>query len=199
MLRNGPLYPTNRTYSLAADVGPSTATATATVDPKTGGVTGYTVTSPGSGYTAPPTVTIASPGVTPTATASATATLGVGVVTSIAVDQPGFGYTTPSAAITGANTTPAVAEVSGGVDDIAITSGGSAYTVQPILHFSLPDAAYCKTVPAPVPACVTATGSATMAGGAVTEVSITDPPHRHAGQGLDKSRRTGIRPAEHGK
>ena len=170
-----PIYPQARTYSFAATVGPATATATATVDPKTGGVTGYTVTSPGSGYTSPPNVVVTSPGVTPTATATATAALGVGVVTSIAVDQSGFGYTTPSVGITGANTTPAVAEASGGVDDLSIVNGGSAYTTQPILHFSLPDAAYCLTTVPPVPACVTATGTATQTGGIVDSVAITDP------------------------
>ena len=41
------------------------AEATATVDPKTGGITGVTVTSPGSGYTSPPDVAITAAGVTP--------------------------------------------------------------------------------------------------------------------------------------
>ena len=38
------------------------AAATAKVDPTTGAITEYTVTSPGSGYTSVPTVTITAPG-----------------------------------------------------------------------------------------------------------------------------------------
>ena len=51
------------------------ATATATVLPRNGAVVGsigaITVTSPGSGYLAPPAVTIEAPGVTPTTVATA--------------------------------------------------------------------------------------------------------------------------------
>ena len=89
--------------------------------PKTGGISAITVTSPGSGYTAAPTVTITSPGVTPTTPAAATAVISPGVVTSIAVAEAGFGFTTPSVTLTGGNPTPgfeATAVASGGVDDV---------------------------------------------------------------------------------
>ena len=45
------------------------------VNPKTGGISAVTITSPGSGYTSAPAVDITSPGVTPTALASATAVI----------------------------------------------------------------------------------------------------------------------------
>src|SRR5450631_1520029 len=172
-----PIYPQNRTYSFGATVAPPAATATAIVDPKTGGVTGYTVTNPGAGYTAPPIVTITSPGVTPTTLAAGTAVLGAGILSSVAVNQGGFGYTTPNVAITGggAPTTPAVVQASGGVDGLTITSGGSGYTIQPLVHFGPPLAAYCTASPAPAVPCATATGTATMTGGVVDGVAITNP------------------------
>ncbi|MGV8968259.1 MAG: multicopper oxidase domain-containing protein, partial [Cellulomonas sp.] len=154
------------------------AAATATVDPKLGGITEITVTSPGTGYTSAPQVEITAPGVTPTALAAATATISPGVVTSIAVAEAGFGFTTPTATITGGGTpsTPAAVEVSGGVDDLVLTDGGSGYVIEPLVQFSLPDAAYCSTVPAPAVACAKATGTATMtADGVVDGVTVVSP------------------------
>ena len=152
------------------------AEATATVDPKTGGVTAYTVTKPGTGYTAVPNVTIASPGSAPPAAgAVAAAVVSAGVVTSIAVDQAGFGFTTPSVAITNGGTivTQATAQASGGVDNITITTGGSGYITQPTVTFGLPDAPYCNPVPAPVvPLCVAPTATATMTGGIIDSVTV---------------------------
>ena len=49
-----------------SDGGGPGAEATATVDPKTGGINAITVTSPGSGYTTAPDVAITAAGVTPT-------------------------------------------------------------------------------------------------------------------------------------
>ncbi len=72
---NFPLYSQDRSYSFSAMVTPTIvdpgtgAQATATVDPKTGGISAITVTSPGAGYVVPPSVSITSPGVTPTALA----------------------------------------------------------------------------------------------------------------------------------
>ena len=89
-----------------ANGGGTGAEATATVDPKTGGISAVTVTSPGSGYTTAPGVTIAAAGVTPTALASATAVISPGALKSIAVAEAGFGFTTPTVTITGGNPTP---------------------------------------------------------------------------------------------
>ena len=108
------------TISKAAAVG---AEATATVDPKTGGISAIAVTSPGSGYTTVPDVAITAAGVTPTP-ASATAVISPGVIKSIAVDEPGFGFTTPTVNIAGGNPTPgseATAVASGGVDNITLS------------------------------------------------------------------------------
>jgi len=179
-----PLFSQDRTYSFAAMVTPTVvdpgtgATATATVDPTTGGITGINVTNPGAGYVLPPTVTISSPGVTPTALATATAAISTGVITSIAVNEMGFGFTTPSVAITGGGTpsAAATAEASGGVDSLTIATGGSGYTIQPIVHFSLPDAAHCSAIPAPVPACAAPTATATKTDlGAVDTMTVVTP------------------------
>jgi FtsP/CotA-like multicopper oxidase with cupredoxin domain len=153
------------------------AAATATVNPTTGAVSGYTVMTPGTGYTSPPSVTITSPGVTTAAGATATAAISAGVLTHIAVSQAGYGFTTASVAFTGGGaTSPATAQASGGVDNLTIASGGSGYKVMPLVTFSQPDATWCGTVPAPVPACVAPTATATMtAGGVVSAVTVTTP------------------------
>ena len=171
---NYPLYSQDRTYSFAATVTPTDpgdgAAAVATVDPKTGGISSIDVTEPGSGYASPPAVTITSPGITPTATASAHASISPGVVTSIDVAEKGYGFTAPSVALSGGNpTTPATALASGGVDDLTLTDGGSGYTIQPIVHFSLPDAPYCSN---PGVTCEQPTAKATMSGGAVTGIEL---------------------------
>ncbi|MGE5827108.1 MAG: Ig-like domain repeat protein, partial [Micromonosporaceae bacterium] len=145
------------------------AEAVATVDPKTGGIAAITVTSSGNGYTSPPDVAITAAGVTPTAVATATAAISPGVLMSITVNETGFGFTTPTVTLTGGNPTPgfeATAIASGGVDNLVLTDGGSGYTIQPIVEFSLPD----------LPSGVQATGSATMdANGVVTSVDVVEP------------------------
>ena len=170
-----PIYSQDRTYSFAATVTPTIpqpgmiAEATATVDPKTGGISAITVINPGNGYVTAPIVTITSPGMTPTTQASATAVISSGVLTSIAVVESGFGFTAPEVTITGGNPTAgfnATAVASGSVDDLVLTSGGSGYTIQPVVEFSLPQ----------LPGGVQATGSATMdANGVVNGVAIVDP------------------------
>ena len=122
------------------DVTGSGATAVATVNPKTGGISGISVTDPGSGYTVAPHVVITSPGVTPKTVAAATADISVGVLDSVTVDEPGYGYSEPVATLSGGNPdTPAVLQASGGVDVLQLADGGSGYTAQPTVEFSLPD------------------------------------------------------------
>jgi FtsP/CotA-like multicopper oxidase with cupredoxin domain len=149
--------------------GGSGASATATVDPKTGAISGIDVTTPGSGYTATPDVVITAPGITPTAAASATAVVSSGAVKSVSVDENGFGFTDPVVAFTGGNPDPggsAAATASGGVDNVSLTDGGTGYTLQPVVEFSLPDLASGTR----------ATGSATMDGnGVVTGIDVVDP------------------------
>jgi len=147
----------------------ATATAAATVDPKTGSITGVTITSPGSGYTSAPDVAITAAGATPTTLASATAVIATGVVTSIAVNESGFGFTAPAITITGGNPTPgldATAIASGGVDDLTLIDPGSGYLIQPIVKFSTPN----------LPGGISAEGTATMnASGVVTAVAVVNP------------------------
>ncbi len=168
-----PNFSQDRTYSFSAMVTPTVpapstgAQATATVDPKTGGISAITVTEPGAGYVVAPSVSITSPGVTPTALASATAVITTGAITGIAVNETGFGFTTPSVTLTGGNpTTPATAQASGGVDNVTLTNSGSGYVIQPIVEFGLPN----------LPGGIPATGTATMdAAGVVTSIDVVNP------------------------
>ncbi len=171
-----PLFPVaarDRIYSLSATVRTDPgegATATATVDSKTGAISDITVTSPGQGYLNAPAVTITAPGMTPTTQATATAVISEGVVNSITVDEAGFGFTAPAVTFAGGNFTTgfeATAAASGGVDNIVITNGGSGYQSQPIVTITLPDI----TVGG-----VRATATATMdANGTVTGIEVADP------------------------
>ena len=169
-----PLFGQARTYSFAATVTPTVvdpgtgATATATVNPRTGAISAITVTSPGNGYVLPPTVTITSPGITPTALASATAAISTGVVTAITVNEAGFNYTAPTVTISGGGipSVPATAQAVGSVDVVNVTAGGF-YTIQPVVEFSLPDDAVNGR---------RATGVAELdIAGAVTDVVVIDP------------------------
>jgi len=143
------------------------AEATATVAPKTGAIDAITVTSPGTGYTLAPDVSITAAGVNPTP-ASATAEISLGVITSITVDEAGFGFSAPAVTLTGGNPTPgqeATAQASGGVDNITLTTGGTGYVIQPIVNISLPN----------LPDGVQATATATMdANGVVDSITVVN-------------------------
>jgi hypothetical protein len=74
---------------------PVAAAITATVS-TAGTITGYTISSGGSGYTSTPTISVVAPpevGVGVGTTATATATISAGAVSSILVNNPGLGYT----------------------------------------------------------------------------------------------------------
>jgi FtsP/CotA-like multicopper oxidase with cupredoxin domain len=164
---NSPQVLANAVVNLS-NGGGAGAEATAKVDPKTGGITSVTVTKSGSGYTSAPDVSITAPGVVFTP-ATATAVISTGVLKSIAVTEAGFGFTAPSVILTGGNPTPgmeAIAVASGGVDNLTLVDGGSGYTVQPTVEFSLPD----------LPTGTRATGTATLdVNGAVLSVAVVDP------------------------
>jgi hypothetical protein len=67
-----------------------------------GSVTGFQITSPGTGYVTAPAVTIAGPGVTGGVTATAVATVTGGAVTDIVVTNPGTLYaSTPAVSFGG--------------------------------------------------------------------------------------------------
>ncbi|PXA64683.1 hypothetical protein CVS29_14120 [Arthrobacter psychrochitiniphilus] len=169
---NYPDFSHDRTYSFGADVTPTItdpgtgAEATASVDPKTGAISGVSVTSPGAGYAVPPAVTITTAGVTPTTVAKATAKIATGVITGIDVNETGYGFTAPTVTLTGGDPAPgseATALASGTVDDLKLTDGGKGYAAQPLVNISKPDLSDG----------VQATASATMdANGVVTGVEI---------------------------
>lgn len=171
---NYPDFSHDRTYSFGAEVTPTItdpgtgAEATASVDPKTGAISGVTVTSPGDGYAVPPTVEITTAGVTPTTVAKTTAKIATGVLTGINVNETGYGFTSPAATLTGGNPTAgseAHALASGAVDNLKLTDGGKGYQAQPLVNFSKPDLADGEQ----------ATGSATMdTNGVVTGVVIAN-------------------------
>ena len=171
---NFPDFSHDRTYSFGADVTPTIADpgtgaeATAAVDPKTGAISGVTVTAPGAGYAVPPTVEITTGGVIPTTVAKATATIATGVITGIDVNETGFGFTAPTVTLTGGNPTAGAAAkalASGIVDDLKLTTGGTGYQVQPLVNISKPD----------LVGGLQATASATMdANGVVTGVVIAN-------------------------
>ena len=130
---NPPLAPPLVTIS-APPAGGTQATATATI--AAGRVAAITVTNPGSGYTARPTVTIAPPPAGQTATA--TTTLAVDVVT---VTVPGSGYTTaPTVTFSnpggGGTRATGAAVLSGSVTGLLLTNGGSGYTAIPTVGFT---------------------------------------------------------------
>ncbi|SEN82174.1 Multicopper oxidase [Cryobacterium luteum] len=171
---NYPDFSHDRTYSFAADVTPTItdpgtgAEATASVDPKTGAISGVTVTSPGAGYAVPPTVEITTAGVTPITVAKASAGIATGVITSIDVNETGYGFTSPAVTLTGGNPTAgseAHALASGTIDNLKLTDGGAGYQAQPLVNISQPDLADGEQ----------ATASATMdANGVVTGVEIAN-------------------------
>lgn len=91
-------------------------------------------------------------------------------VTGVNISNAGTGYTASPVVTFAAGGTgpglvePVVASVSMAVDAVQITAGGTGYTSAPAVTFSAPQLA----------GGVTATGTATIAGGAVTGVTITN-------------------------
>ena len=131
---NSPLRLPDATVAITGGGG-SGATAAATVDPQSGAVTGITITSPGSGYTSAPTVTVS--GIGTNATAVATVDYS-GTVTGITVDLAGSGYSAPAVAISGGATSDAAGIAYGGVDAVTLTDPGAGYTF-PTVEFGLPN------------------------------------------------------------
>ena len=101
-----------------------------------GTVDGITVTNAGSGYTAPPTVTISSG-----SGAAVTPTVGDGRVTFIRITSGGSGYVSAPSVVfgntgTGGSGAVATAQMTGGVvTGITITNGGLGYTSAPSVSF----------------------------------------------------------------
>jgi phage tail sheath protein FI len=102
-----------------------------------GGITGYTVSDAGSGYSNAPTVVI-TPAAGDTGTgATAQAILSGAPLTGITVSSGGSAYTSPSIQIVGGGGTGATAHavVQGGViTSVVIDSAGSGYTSSPTVN-----------------------------------------------------------------
>lgn len=162
---NSPLTLPTATVSIT-DGGTGTgAVAVAQVNPD-GTIGAITLTSPGHDYSAP-TVTINAP--TSSGGTQATATAAVktsGAVVSASVTAAGGGYSGFAASVTG-DGTGATVTPSGGVDAVAVTDGGTGYTMPTVL-FDLPDD----------PSGARATGhveQADLVGGVVQKVIVDDP------------------------
>jgi hypothetical protein len=117
------------------------AAGVAQVDPVSGGIKSIDVTSPGQGYAADTTVTVA--GGTTVATATATVSTS-DVVTGFTDVVPGSGYGAFTVALDGgvdlsvAGNAAATAIASGGVDAVTVTDGGSGYSM-PTVDVDDPD------------------------------------------------------------
>ena len=109
------------------------ATATASLN----GVTAITLVRAGTGYTSPPTVTIAGGGGTG---ATAAATISGGVITVITITNPGRNYTTaPTVTIAGGGGAGATAIATitlGSVGAITVTNPGSSYLTAPRVYLT---------------------------------------------------------------
>jgi hypothetical protein len=125
-LNNGGVnYANDATVTLLGDGTGGTATI---VVPPGKNVASATLTTPGSRYTTPPTLSVVGGGGTG---ATVTATLNLGTpVAAVHMDTLGSGYTTATATITGDGTgaTATVTIVAGAVTDINLTNAGSGYT-----------------------------------------------------------------------
>jgi hypothetical protein len=141
----------------------TTATGTASFDPITRTVTGIQVTNAGSGYTAPPTVTLnAGSG------AAVSAELSGGTVISVDITNQGADYAYPPIVEfdntgTGGGGATGTAVMSNGttgkVVGVTITSGGAGYTIAPAITFVVGD---------------DANAFATVVNGVITAITVTD-------------------------
>jgi hypothetical protein len=143
----------------------SPASAVATVVPA--GSVSIASFTPGTGYTAAPTVTITGGGGTGAA-ATAIFVPATGDVTGLTISNSGTGYTSaPTISLTppGPGGTPAVATASfspGIVNNIAVTTAGSGFSSSPIITISGGGGSG-------------ATATATVSGGAITGVTVNTP------------------------
>ena len=169
--------------------------AAATAALSGGAVSGFSVTSSGSGYSSVPPVTLVSG-----AGAAATATVSSGAITSILVTSVGAGYTSaPTVLITGGGGRGAMATAvvtNGQVTTINLTNAGTGYTSAPTITL-ISGSGATATATLGVSAAVIAnpgsgytsaptvtisggggsgaTATAVITGGQVTVINITDP------------------------
>ncbi len=193
------------------------ATATATVDPNTGQVTGYTITNPGSGYSTAPNVTVSSG-----AGAKATANLVGGSVLSASITNGGTQFYTGAPSVRFVNVPGSAGQGAAGtavltngvVTSITITNGGTGYTAIPQIVFDDPSGAQAYALisngqigsitmanggfnynAAPIVSILPTTGApgggavatATVSGGQVTGVTISNGGSGYIGGNVPSS------------
>ncbi|MFA9214164.1 MAG: hypothetical protein ACEQSR_10015 [Candidatus Methylacidiphilales bacterium] len=141
----------------------SGATAFATISGN-GQIDRINITSGGTGYVAPPKITITGGGGTG---ATAAATINNGVITSINIINGGTGYSSePTISISSGSGASVTATVGGGgsVVSIALINSGNGYTSTPNITISAPS----------LPGGTTATATANVSGGRITSVTLTN-------------------------
>ncbi|CAN7552239.1 multicopper oxidase domain-containing protein [Terrabacter sp. LjRoot27] len=161
---NSPLTTPTATVSITDGTG-SGATAVAQVNPADGSIAAIDLTAPGHDYSASPTVIVNAPASGTQATATATVKT-TGAVVSASVTASGAGYTGLAATVTGDGTGASVTP-SGGVDAVALTDGGTGYTMPTVL-FDLPDDPNGTRAAGHVE-------QADLVGGVVQKVTVDDP------------------------
>ena len=167
---NSPFTLSNASVKITGDG--TGAAATAQVDPATGGIASVEVTAPGKGYTTAPTVTVGGGDGTATATAAISTS---GALTGFTVSAAGAGYSGFAVALSGGGGSGATATASGGVDAVAITDGGTGYTM-PTVEFDLPSDPNGKQAKGHVP--MVANGDPVDGmdpNGKITSVLVDDP------------------------
>jgi hypothetical protein len=134
------------------------------------------ITAQGSGYTSTPTVTISPPNVTGGVPATATAVTS-GTLSTITVTGAGAGYAYPPYVYisggSGDGTAQVQATITGSVSRLYVVSGGMGYTSAPTVSIT---GAGGTGAAANAIIGTTATGTATIASGAVTGVTVVAGP-----------------------
>jgi hypothetical protein len=145
-----------------------------------GAVTSITITAPGAGYTSAPTLVFNNTGTGGGSGASATAVLEVHTyLTSIALNSGGTGYTSAPVIVfdnvgtNGSGATATATTLDGIITGVTLTAAGSGYTSLPAISF-FGGGSYVDTAVSITGGGGTgATATATILGGAISDVTVT--------------------------
>jgi hypothetical protein len=144
IVKSGSGYAPSVTFSKPSEAG-TTATAAITALDALGGIKNVTITNPGSGYTAAPTVTVGGNGKN-----AALAAVGAATVTGVTITNPGLGYSSPPKVVFtggGAYGPPAAGTASasaGGVTGVTISSGGQYFSAPTVAFDAPPSGGYSE-------------------------------------------------------
>jgi hypothetical protein len=147
MVLNGAGYLTVPAITFSYPSSGVTATGTAII--QAGAVVGISITNPGNGYTAPPTITIPAPSQQAVATCSEIA----GAVSAVSIGTPGYGYTSaPTIAFAAGGGTTAtghgVINAAGVLTSIVVDNPGSGYVSAPAITIGAPPVGISATATA---------------------------------------------------